>query len=405
MKIAIISSSQYGGAGKAAYRLHLNLNKIGCHNNLFIDPDESPISSRVLNCDYSSQKLFTKTKNAYYQLKNKKNEKKRDSISNFFLKNNLSYETYSLPYSNKLIEHDNRINSSDIINLHWISGLINYPSFFDKIKKPIVWTLHDLNPFIGLFHYKNDLKTNFHKINSIDQYILNAKLKYIQKNRNIHIVCLSKEMLSESKKSKAFRQYPHYYIPNGLDSDKYNLNKNNLRARFKILNTKKIILFVAHNINNFRKGFDILLDSLKEIPDYFNLITVGGDTTTNMKNVNRIHFDKIKSETTLNELYQLADLTIVPSREDNLPNVMLESLLNGTPVMGFKVGGIKDIIKDGINGILVNKVDKDSLKEKLIEFQNNKYKFLKKEISFDAKINFSGKLQAENYLKLFNSLK
>ena len=54
------------------------------------------------------------------------------------------------------------------------------------------------------------------------------------------------------------------------------------------------------------------------------------------------------------DAYNIADVTVVSSIEDNLPNILLESLSCGTPVVGFKIAGIKDNIVNDFNGYLAD---------------------------------------------------
>jgi len=52
------------------------------------------------------------------------------------------------------------------------------------------------------------------------------------------------------------------------------------------------------------------------------------------------------------ELYNAADVFVIPSLEDNLPNTVSEALLCGTAVSGMSIGGIKEMVTDGANGYL-----------------------------------------------------
>jgi hypothetical protein len=60
----------------------------------------------------------------------------------------------------------------------------------------------------------------------------------------------------------------------------------------------------------------------------------------------------IKEEEKMAQLYSASDVFALPSVEDNLPNMMLESLSCGTPVLGFRVGGISEMVVDGSTGLL-----------------------------------------------------
>ena len=65
----------------------------------------------------------------------------------------------------------------DIIHLHWIGGFVDIPTFFKHVKKPIIWTLHDMNPFQGGFHYKDDVLNYKTYISKFDDRIIEEALK------------------------------------------------------------------------------------------------------------------------------------------------------------------------------------------------------------------------------------
>jgi glycosyltransferase involved in cell wall biosynthesis len=69
----------------------------------------------------------------------------------------------------------------------------------------------------------------------------------------------------------------------------------------------------------------------------------------------------IEDETVLAEIYSAADLFIIPSIDDNLPNTVIESLMCGTPVVGFRTGGIPDVISDGENGYICQSISPQAL--------------------------------------------
>ena len=99
--------------------------------------------------------------------------------------------------------------------------------------------------------------------------------------------------------------------------------------------------------------------------------------------------------------YSAADITILPSLEDNLPNVILESLACGTPVVAFDNGGISDVVIDNVTGLLCESADVKALFECV--------KRVNKEEYFDRCRNFAERyfkssIQAENYISLFESL-
>ena len=95
--------------------------------------------------------------------------------------NTLSYEILSLPYSSYELNTHPLVQEADCIHLHWVSGILDYTNFFATVSKPVVWTLHDMNPFLGLFHYKADAIANKQIIGELDTEVQQIKIAEIQK--------------------------------------------------------------------------------------------------------------------------------------------------------------------------------------------------------------------------------
>ncbi|GAG74243.1 unnamed protein product, partial [marine sediment metagenome] len=93
-----------------------------------------------------------------------------------------------------------------------------------------------------------------------------------------------------------------------------------------------------------------------------------------------------------------------PSLEDNLPNTVIESILCGTPVIGFPVGGVSDIIRDGFNGLLCENINVDSLVKAIISFFNDILKFDRSKIREDAKKRYDISVSVRNYVNLFKKI-
>jgi glycosyltransferase involved in cell wall biosynthesis len=319
-----------------------------------------------------------------------------------------NYEIATFATTSYRLEQLPIIKDADIIHLHWISEFLNYPTFFKNIKRPIVWTLHDINPFMGMFHFESDRIKNIERYGKIDNQVRNIKIKAINKKNNIHIVCLSEWMKKKSEASAAFSNYPHYLIPNGLDFSNYPvIDKTYAKQETGVYNGMKTFIIVGAHLSNIQKGFPMFFDTINKMErSDFQIISVG-QLPENMKiraDINHIHFDKITDISALNILYSAADLTVIPSKEDNLPNVMLESFANSTPVMSFSNGGMAEHVKTGVNGILLSEIKIEALTKGLNDFLNNKYTFEEKAIRDYAVNTFSDALQTQKYIQLYKDI-
>ncbi|WP_341220840.1 glycosyltransferase [Polaribacter atrinae] len=408
MKVLHITYSEKGGAGIAAKRLHSALHQNGVSSaylstNLTINFKDEVIIDDFFKYTKPSlvKKIGLKILNLFPLSQRGRLSKK---IKNY--KKEKDFEIISSPFSHFKLQNHPLYKEADIINLHWVSGILDYPSFFKKCKKPIVWTFHDMNSFLGMFHYKND----YNKA-SLELHNFNVKIEKIQKKciENIKkgvIITPSKWLLQEVNKSGFFENYITETIFNSVDLDLFSIKKRVvLRTKYGLSNYEFVILFVAEDVGNYRKGFDLLLESLRYIKSIKpTILTIGIDNPDSYKDVKVISLGKISDEKKMAEIYNVADVFILPSREDNLPNVILESFASGVPIISFNVGGIKEHVLNNKTGFISEELNGISLSEKIVEFYNSKDNFNSLSIREYAKDNFSYHKQYKDYLKIYKEL-
>lgn len=405
MKVVHIASSTTGGAGIATLRLHQSLLKENNINSYIIQKaDTPPEHSRIsISTLYESTDLL-------YRLKRKLNltpEKKQWNLIPTF-SGNYEYEIATFPTTSYRIENHPLVKGADIIHLHWVANFLNYPTFFKNIKQPIVCTLHDKNPFHGLFHTETDEKNNEKKYGELDKKITEDKIQYLQQAKDLHIVTPSLWLLNKSKQSKALGRFPHICIANSVDLDSCTISHKDAQKKIGVDNEKKTLLFIAHSIDIPRRGFFIMKDALRNLDSSllnFNLITVGGDKIDlDIDHINHIHYTNTNDVDLLNTIYAASDIQILPTQEDNLPNVMLESFANGTPVISFANGGMAEHIQTGMNGILINQIGVTPLLQALTTYLKDQYTFDRELIKEYAKEHFDEKRQAQKYIELYQNI-
>jgi len=279
----------------------------------------------------------------------------------------------------------NWINNSDfdIVNLHWISGVICNKDIA-KIKKPIVWTMHDSWPCCGAEHHPNVLEKDirwrkgyFRKnkpktTKGIDlcRKVWKQKKKYLG-NKNILFTAPSNWEHDVLKSSALFGHCECKVIPNIIDhSVFYPKDKLAVKKLFSIPDDKIILGFgAAYDIDNPKsmKGSYYLLEALSKLknPEKYFLVIFGpaGESFTSKVSIQFFASGYISNPNILACLYSACDCVINPSLIENLPTTCLESICCGVPVVAFDVGGTSDIVVHKQTGYLATPYKAEELTE------------------------------------------
>ncbi|MCX3264026.1 glycosyltransferase [Pedobacter agri] len=404
LKILHITFSDSGGAGTAALRLHKGLSGIGLQSKILVLEKRTQTTGVF---EYPKKNryfiLFLRVlkKMQLPQTLEHRNDNLYKSFDGEF-----EYFSFARTSFINLAEHP-LVKECDVVNLHWIPNFVDYPTFFEKLEKPIVWTQHDMNAFQGGFHYREDNIRNPHLLAiNHEQYLCKlASIKNLPSSKMI-VVSPSKWLMNEARSSEILRGFRHFHIPNGLDSSVFNFKKQQpLKAKFKLDTNKITVLFISETVKSIRKGFKHILELIEddEVSSRFQFVAVGNIKKAQRKN-KVLYLGSIHSEQEISEIYSAADIYLLPSREDNFPNVMLESLASGTPVVGFNIGGLKDLIVNGQNGYLSDEISTEGLKVSLLRCANKLNMFNRKLIAETIGGSYSIQVQAEAYKHIYEEI-
>ena len=182
----------------------------------------------------------------------------------------------------------------------------------------------------------------------------------------LHLVPLNSWMAQLVQKSSLLGRFPVTIIPNGLDTEEFAPRDIRMaREALGLPQDAKVILFVADSVSRERKGLGLLskaLERLSRIPNLC-LATVGGGAPLLDGPIRVCHLGRTDNDRLLSFIYSAADIFVIPSLEDNMPNTVLESLACGTPVVGFDTGGIPEMVRPGVTGTLVPVGDSVALEQ------------------------------------------
>lgn len=246
------------------------------------------------------------------------------------------------------------VNNYDVVNIHWFGAETLSINDFEKIKSKVILTLHDMWALCGSEHYVDKLPIEYffygekNLINKID-YIA-WRRKFLLLKKKIPIIVPSNWLYNKVKRSRLMHNWPAKVIPYPVDQKifcKKNYNKNSKGIL-------KILFVTAGKLFDERKGFDLLIESLKNLKIPFKLYVVGEVKKLDKKSYN-FHVNYlgyIRTMNSMSKIYNNMDILALPSRIDNLPNVGLEAHSCGLPIVSFNVGGIADIITHKKTGYL-----------------------------------------------------
>lgn len=415
LRIVHLTSVDTGGAGRAAYRLHAELLKQGFNSN-FLVISKSINDESIKTIEASNE--FCEQEGFWLNQWNK-----CLSGAKSYPNKPIGFEIFTDINSGIEINNNDEIKNADLINLHWTAGLLDSVymqlAFFNK---PVVWTLHDMNAFTGGCHYSDGCEKYKYgcgacpQLGSKDENDLSRQIwlkkSEAYKNLNLTIVTPSKWLADCVSQSPLFFNSSINVIANGFPLDIYKpFSDNNDFKNFEITPPKKLILFGADYDTN-RKGFKYLVNALEilceEVKDFKIELGVFGYYPENYKiptNCSLISYGKITDEHELAAIYNSADVFVLPSIEDNLPNVIIEALACGTPAVGFNICGVKEQINHKVNGYLAKAKNEFDLAEGIrwVLFESN-YKEMKINSRTKTLKDYSSETQTSLYLKLYKNI-
>jgi len=272
----------------------------------------------------------------------------------------------------------------EIFFLNWINEEVLSLDDLIKIKKPILWTMHDMWPVTSTEHFlENPTLKKYTKKNVQDNFIkkkIYKKKRIFFDKKNVNIITNSKWLESFCKKSDLTKNVRIQKIYNPIKTKMWNRKNKNISKKKLNLNVeKKYILFGAHGgLKNFRKGGDLLIESLKELKNIENkvefiVLGVHHNYTETISKFN-FHFRKFTLNTSTQVFYHSAsEMTVIPSRGESIPQFGVETILCGNPVVSFNIGGLKEIINHKSNGYLAKPFNVKDF-SKGVEFCLNKIK-------------------------------
>ncbi len=376
MKVLILSTfGNYGGASVCSRRLAEAMSKhnvdvkLACihkHSNsiaqsVFDKPRLASLYAWILFCLERLIVLFSIVKQKYLY--------------------KFSSSAYGINILNSTL-----VKEADIIHLHWVNfGFLSIESIAKLAKqKPVIWTLHDMWAFTGGCHYALEC-SNYKALCSNCFYLRNDKIaESIQakkvtywKEININIAATSRWLAQCAKQSTIFNNREIDVLSTPIDTDLFRpkSNRDALLLTYGLERDKYYILIGAVDLTDERKGMLYLFDAITEAKHHtldIHILTFGQLPKNALQQHAHTSFGSISDQEMLVDIYNLADVFILTSVQDNLPNTVMEALSCGVPVVAFDCGGVNDMVEHKVNGYLAENRNVNDLASGLHYFHDNK---------------------------------
>jgi len=359
-----------GGSARSAYRIHSGLRSRGHRSRMFVRYRTSHDS----DIDVVAPSIWAKA------------DRYVDALTR-----RLALQYLYFPSGHRLKRHP-WVGQADILQLYNMHGSYLSHRILPALAagRPVVWRLSDLWPLTGHCAYPGDCgrwqvgcgscpDLGTYPPLPFDTTALLWRIKQVtyRKLSSLTIVAPSSWSEQAARRSPLFSDLETVRIPNGLDLSRFRPGgRAEARARFGIPDNAICLLFSAHvAIDNPRKGTQLLEQALRILPAGrdIHLLVAGQGAEKWRDRIPQpvIPLGFVTDDATLHAANLAADITVLPSTVENLPNTLLEALACGLPVIAFNAGGIRDAVVDGVTGLLVKPNNPAALAGAIDRLANN----------------------------------
>jgi glycosyltransferase involved in cell wall biosynthesis len=321
----ISQADEGGGSARSAYRLHSTLRELGWGSRMLVgerhgtDPDVRPLKRTLAwrAADRASAAVLDRL--------------------------DLQYVFYPSSFG---VARDPWFREASVVQLYNTHG-----SYFSHTalpylsrRRPVVWRLSDQWAFTGHVAYSYDCQRWRDGCGScpyLGEYPAlrrdTTAVLWRWKNRvygrsRLTIVAPSSWLERLARESPLLGRFDVRRIPNGVELELFQPRGRSQRER-------PVVLFASAWLDDRRKGGHLLRDALAQLSDVEFELVSAGDRAPVGRSLG------VLAPEELARVYADADVFVLPTLAENLPNTILESLACGTPVVSFDVGGVSDAVK------------------------------------------------------------
>jgi len=353
-----------GGAARAVYRIHHALRNSGIDSQMLVDV--------AATGDWTVQGPTSKLAEAIGRIRPQLATPLRQILHTA---NPIIHSPAVVPS-----RWPERLNASDadVVHLHWVQGEMLSIADIGRIRKPIVWTLHDMWAFCGAEHvtpdhrwrdgYRPDNRPAHERGFDLNRHTWQRKRKHWR--RPLQIVCPSQWLAACVSASALMGEWPVAVVPNPIDTATWQpIDQRQARQLLGLPQDCPLLLFGAiRGGTDQNKGFDLLLAALSHLSkdsslQNLQLVVFGQREPQSPPQLGYpVHYTgHLHDDLSLRALYSAADVMVVPSRLEAFGQTASEAHACGTPVVAFNTSGLRDIVSDLVTGALAEPFEPASL--------------------------------------------
>ncbi len=359
MKIVHISDSDGGGgAAHAMSRLHGALRRFHVDSRMLVRSGSAPgnlVETVATRGD--ADELFPAVRDAVVR---QYVELNRTSRSNTH---------FSLHIDGADLSRVPLVASSDIVHLHWTASFqtpADVRTLFDT--KPVVWTLHDLEPLTGGCHFTAGCERyagDCARCPQLERDPFRVTETTLRDKKTLWagarptFIAPSRYMAERARLSAVAQRAGGsiVHIPHGIDVAAFRPRSKAEARRALGVPVDGLYVLCGSNYNaEKRKGLGLLSRILGDARarSQLTLLTVGEPKfdLEELGGIDVVQLGRVSVDV-MPMVYAAADMFLHPAIEDNFPLMLLESLSCGTPAIAFDIGGVADMLQDEVCGRLV----------------------------------------------------
>ncbi|MBQ4387355.1 MAG: glycosyltransferase family 4 protein [Prevotella sp.] len=359
MRVLIVNTSEKtGGAAVAANRLTEALNNYGVKAKMLVRDKETEQltvcglrSSWRLRCHFLWERLVI-----WLHLRLKRTHLFEIDIAN------CGTDVTQLP----------EFKEADVVHLHWVNqGMLSLKDIRKMMEaKPVVWTMHDMWPATAVCHYTRGCEQFRTECGCCPLLPGNSRHDLANKvwkrkqqmlsGRRVTYVCCSQWLAEEAQQSALLHGQRVVSIPNTIDTRLFcPQDKKQAKTALQLPTDKRVILFVSQRVTDPRKGVSYLVEAIRQLAEahpamqeHCVVAILGGhaEEVAGQLALPAVPLGYVNDAKRIVQVYNAADVFVLPSLEDNLPNTLMEAMACGVPCVGFRVGGIPEMIDHEQNG-------------------------------------------------------